>query len=1229
MDSAWLADLGLCLEQKYLRTGNFQHLCDAAAIFSAAVSNTTEDDPFYSDYHDSMERNYEALIEIKSAQQDLVQKFSMSRKILEAHEAVKSLETVEAMWEAAMRDETSPGEEAEASDAVGTNNQTNEPPLWAILNSMSMAYYETYREMAGIEDSDNDSDDEFENQSEEGQAEESNPEENEPEESGSEGGDSEQREQMELLDKAIEASHEAIRGSREAGQTTLDGYPILGAMLTHLGHMLERRYDETGQVEDLDESIQSSRQALQNTPDDHIYFATFLDKLKTRLTCRYERTRQIEDLDELVWVFRQKVQIAPDDSPGPLLNLGGMLTRRYDQTGQEEDLHEAIRLSRQAIKITSDDDPFFAAALGSLSGQLSRLYRFSGQIEDLEESIEISRQAIQATPNDDGNIGTPLNNLGIALGHRYDRTGNMEDLDEAIQVYIQAVELVPDDLPTLTTFFTNLGLNLGRRYEQTGQMEDLEQAIRIFLRAVELTPENDPGFAAVLNNLGINFARLYNRTAVPKFLDEAIRVSRQAIQLTPDNYQNNIGESSNLALLLNNRYERLGRPEDLEEAIQLSRRGFQATPIDHADHARLSTNLGIILRHQYEKSGDKGDLEEASRMSGQAIQGAPDDHPNIIMALYNHGVTLEYQYRETKQIEFLKEATRVAQQAFQITAARPLARSKAAILAANLLLEQGDHQSGYTLSAQAIDLLQLVHTRSVAIQDRQWIVAHFFSLATLGCSFSIQAKQPLFNALRLLENGRGVILSLLMDDRSDTTKLREAYPDLCALYETLRVQVNTPSEGEGPIGQEEGKWRYTKQPKAIGKLEKCIQDIRKLPGFGAFQQGLTKEQIQDTSTEGSIIVVNVSKLRSDAIIVLSTGISSVPLPRFDAAQAQTWIDKKLTQAKPSERGRKNREYRKFLAWLWYECVKPILTRLGYTVQSSPESLPRVWWIGTGIASSFPFHAASDFSAGPTENTFCRVLSSYTISIKALIHSRERAPISSFSDARPRKLLMVTMGNTPGADDLPGAVSEKSTVLKTLGSSVQAKILDQPDSVSVIRQIPECNIAHFACHGVSDWMYPSQSGLLLQTDSPGFETPTDTETPIDTETSPDPESPAQDVLSFEKLCESNPTQGEIAYLSACSTAENNIFPLMDEMLHVVSGFQVAGFRHVIGTLWPSGDEVCVEVAGAFYAELCRSGTLQYTDRDIAIALHKAASALAMSEEYQRRPLHWAQYVHYGA
>lgn len=59
------------------------------------------------------------------------------------------------------------------------------------------------------------------------------------------------------------------------------------------------------------------------------------------------------------------------------------------------------------------------------------------------------------------------------------------------------------------------------------------------------------------------------------------------------------------------------------------------------------------------------------------------------------------------------------------------------------------------------------------------------------------------------------------------------------------------------------------------------------------------------------------------------------------------------------------------------------------------------------------------------------------------------------------------------------------------------------------------------------------------------------------------------------------------------------------------------------------DMCVMVAKSFYSELCRTGTGEYEDRAVALALHKAVVGLCESEEYGKPPLYWTQYVHYGA
>lgn len=112
-----------------------------------------------------------------------------------------------------------------------------------------------------------------------------------------------------------------------------------------------------------------------------------------------------------------------------------------------------------------------------------------------------------------------------------------------------------------------------------------------------------------------------------------------------------------------------------------------------------------------------------------------------------------------------------------------------------------------------------------------------------------------------------------------------------------------------------------------------------------------------------------------------------------------------------------------------------------------------------------------------------------------------------------------------------------------------------------------SIAHFACHGYTDSIDPSSSALILQSSRSG-------------------NGPEQDMLTVHRISELDLAYAQVAYLLACSTANSSAGRLLDEVIHVVSGFQVAGFPHVVGCLWPSEDRVCVEVAQVFYAELVR-------------------------------------------
>ncbi|OGE48761.1 hypothetical protein PENARI_c026G10257 [Penicillium arizonense] len=891
-------------------------------------------------------------------------------------------------------------------------------------------------------------------------------------------------EQFKLSDR-IQDLEEAVEKAKWAElQAKNLEHSVYARILGVLGNILERRFQCMGQIEDLEEAIQVLRHAVEISSDNHLCLSYFLHSLGNKLGARYNHTEKIEDLEEVVQVSRQMVKATPNahpSLPGGLSYLGHGLRLRYERIGMMDDLEEAVQVSRQAVNLTPDNHADLPSRLHTLGQALVMRCDSIGKMENLEEAIRMLRQALDMTAIDHPERVNRLNGLAIGLTKRHHRTGNMEDLKEAVQMSLETVVQMPNDHRNMTLLLASLGTHLSKLYRCIGLVEVLEMGIEVSRRAVEIATDDDCYLPLILRSLGNRLGDQYKHTQKIEDLEEAVKVSRQGLKATPNAHPNLPGGLSDLGNHLRTRYERIGMMDDFEEAIQVSR---------------------------------------------HAVNLMPNNHPDLASYLQNLSENLNRRYKDTGEIQDLEEAIRVSLQAVTVTAAPPLVRILGFVQAIELLQSQGNYGNAYTLSEEAIDLLPLVHNRSLSIQDQQYVVSFFFGMAADACSLALQVGQAPIKALELLERGRGVILSLLMDDRSDTSELRAVNPTLCEQYENLRLEIHRPFETA--ISSDTPKFMSERRQKAINDLEECLRAIRQLQGFSSFQKGPTAEQMKKASDKGNIIIVNVTVLRSDAIIISSSGIKSVHLPHLDTLQAQEWVNQDLTSVSQSNRGPKNKAYRQFLSWLWRGCVKTILTELNYPFQHAAENLSRVWWVGTGLASTFPFHAACDLSADPIESVSSYILSSYIPSVKALIHARERVLTTVPPSGKPQKMLIVTMAETPGAGNLSGVKAEASAVVGVLGSSVDVEILDQPDTKSVLRHIHQCDIAHFACHGVSDSNDPSKSGLLLQTAT---------------------EKPSQDVLSVSKICENHLAQGQIAYLSACSTAENRAEHLMDEVLHV--------------------------------------------------------------------------------
>ena len=104
---------------------------------------------------------------------------------------------------------------------------------------------------------------------------------------------------------------------------------------------------------------------------------------------------------------------------------------------------------------------------------------------------------------------------------------------------------------------------------------------------------------------------------------------------------------------------------------------------------------------------------------------------------------------------------------------------------------------------------------------------------------------------------------------------------------------------------------------------------------------------------------------------------------------------------------------------------------------------------------------------------------------------------------------------------------------------------------------------------------------------------------------------------------------LAYLSACSTAEIKVRILADESIHLASVFQLAGFMHVVATLWLADDDAAVEIAGKFYEGLEFYDRQLFDQREsgsMTYALHYAVLHYRNIPGNSMAVAKWAPFIH---
>lgn len=1004
----------------------------------------------------------------------------------------------------------------------------------------------------------------------------------------------------------------AIIAGRRAVLATPDGDARRAGRLAFLSMALRTRSGQAGHLADLAAAIGVARQAVRIAAAGHPDRVASLASLGLALIVRFERTGNLADLGEAISAFQDAVHSATADHPERatlLSNLCGGLRVRFEWTGDPMDLDAATVAGQDAVRATPPGHPRRQVRLSNLSLALRNRYELTGDLADMDAAISTGQEGVRDAPDGDPDRAGMLSNLSLALGSRYRRTGQPADLDATIAARLDVLRTSPADDPDRPGMLSNLGMALLVKSDRTGDHADLNAAVAAAQDAVHATPADHPDRAPRLSNLSTALLARFGRTGDHADLNAAIDAAQDAVHATPRDHTMHAGRLANLSVVLRTRFEHLGVPADIYAAVVAGQEAVGVVPFGHHRRAGMLSSLGNSLLARFDHTRDSADLDAAVAAGQDAVRATPLDHPDRAARLFNLSRSRLVRFERTEVAADLDAAITARQEAATSELAPPRVRAVAARAWGQASGIGQRWQAAMTGFETAIALLDRVAPRGMDRPDQEYVLEDVGSLASDAAACCVRAGLP-GRAVELFEQGRGVLLGQALDTRTDLTTLAERYPALAEAFTTLRDELDQTGDPDGypatapaeMVGWDEPEPWLARRRIAVAAFDRVIADVRGKPGFANFLRPPSVTSLAEAAAEGPVVIINVSQFGSHALILTTGGVlDPVLLPYLTPDSVDEHVSEFLN-ALDEDRGSAEAELQltAVLGWLWEAAAAPVLDRLGLTgPPPTGEQWPRLWWCVPGVLSFLPLHAAGYHGtrAGQAPQTVTdRVVSSYTPTIRALSHARRVRPADCAAPAGNEEVVVVAMPRTPGASDLPAAAAEANLLERSFPGRVRTLMGQAATRAAVLGALAEARWAHFACHGFADMANPSASHLLL----------------TDHHLRP---------LSVTDVARLRLNDADLAFLSGCSTARPSP-RLTDEAIHLASAFQLAGYRHVIGTLWPVGDRPAVRLASTLYGVLASSGTAD----SAPVALHTATRQLR--DLYERTPSAWASHIHSG-
>jgi hypothetical protein len=143
------------------------------------------------------------------------------------------------------------------------------------------------------------------------------------------------------------------------------------------------------------------------------------------------------------------------------------------------------------------------------------------------------------------------------------------------------------------------------------------------------------------------------------------------------------------------------------------------------------------------------------------------------------------------------------------------------------------------------------------LDDRKDFLLTFYNISLYAAAATTDAGLDLFEALKVLEVGRGIVMSIQYSytEHPELDGIERTTRDA---YVTARKDLNQAIENQS---------LFHERLHCLKALQEARSKIRSNPGLKDFDKSLSKDVILKLGSEGPIIVINVTDIRCYVIII--------------------------------------------------------------------------------------------------------------------------------------------------------------------------------------------------------------------------------------------------------------------------------------------------------------------------------------------------------------------------